>query len=243
MRVIRAFPILGWAVISMMAMAHHAQAVIATQIETGNSITYDGLTFTITGCAYSVAGSSTACGPSGLNGELEAIDSVGGADLELLSAGSGPLISLAAPANPNANSYDDLILNISVTPAAASSGTTVTSLTTAVTGSAPTTAEQKNISVRTTFNAPSAYDLTTYVGGAASTQSFAPTMPLQLTYDLRVSAVYGTSPADVLSLANARLIYSPAPEPASIALLLSGLGGMVAVRRRFKRGSKSDVAT
>jgi hypothetical protein len=41
--------------------------------------------------------------------------------------------------------------------------------------------------------------------------------------------------ADTLVLSNVKLLFAPAPEPASIGLLATGVLGLAAVRRRFAR--------
>jgi hypothetical protein len=228
------------AVIAVVGLCDRVQA--QTALANGNSFGYDGLTYTITNCVYTVSGSSGSCGAA--NAQLVAVGTTGGASIEVESATPGhPLLSLASNAG---NTYDDLTFYLTVT--APSTKTTVSSFSDTLAGSG-NSSYATQVTAGASSSTPS-FNLSTNLTSPTATASFSsfdPTsaMPLYLNIDLKVSTMNGVGGNQgAISLNNATYGFTPAPEPASIALFGTALTGMAAVRRRSKRrGPQIESAT
>lgn len=233
----------------------HAQS---TTITDGNFINYNGMTFTIdssAGCAYSYGnaagtkGSGTigACAlgspPADLNAVMTAVSTTGGTTIEFLSATAGqPLLSYTST---GAKTNDDLTLLVDIT---VPTGTPVSTITGELTGSnsnqVTVTASVNSITTPSGASASGNLNANLLSGTSASAGEITASAGLTtfaLQVDLRVSTASVAS-GTTLNLSNFSLTFNPTPEPASLAILGSAVGGLAVFRRRFKRGRASDVA-
>jgi hypothetical protein len=225
---------------AVLLAAGSASAQVSTALSPGNSISFDGLTFTVLSCNVSImAVSQNNCGTGNV---MTQVITSSGAEIEFLNPTSGSLISLVSAGGTNTNQWSDLTVNITVTPTVSGSRTSVTSLSAAVTGSVTNTSTENSkvtASVTPTPGYPGGASLAAVIAsiGTPVSSTFSWLSPMEVTYDLRANASRGTSAGDVLTLANTTTIFNPAPEPASIALLATGVSGLIATRRKRKRNA------
>ena len=213
---------------------------------TGGSVSVNGLTITVTGCTLILGGTTqTSCAvysvPSGVTfggASLVSVTTGTGAEFEILGSGTvGNLFSSTAFAG-----VSSLNVTLSIT---AAHGSTVNSLTDALTGSVTRTAERTKISVATSLpvaGQTGAANLNFSLGANSGTTTAAAdnftslnvkTAPFSMTTLLTDNNVTGTGlqSADTLVLSNATYLFKPAPEPVSVGLFLVGLAGLGAARR------------
>ena len=216
-----------------MGVSHHAQA--QTAVLDGNSFGYDGLTYTISDCSYTLGGTVDSSGCGAANAQLVGTGTSGGASIEVESATAGqPLMSIASTGGTTS---DDLTFYLSIS--APSTKTTVNSVTETFVGSA-NASYPTQVTANVSGTTPT-IDLNTNLTSqtaTASFDSFNPTVaaPLYLSVNLEVSAANASQ--GTFTLTNATYTLSPAPEPASIALFGTALAGLAAVRRRQKQPGK-----
>lgn len=232
------YQVLSLVTLSVLGVCQPAHA--QTALLNGSSFGYDGLTYTVSNCVFTLNGTADTSGCGAANAQLIETGTTGGASVEVESATAGqPLMSIASTGG---NTYDDLTFDLSIS--APSTKTTVSSVTDTLAGSGnaadPT---QVTSSVSATSTNPSfglnASLATPTVSGSFS--SFNPTVaaPLYLSVDLKVTTMPGAGGNQgAIALNNVAFAVSPAPEPASIALFGTALAGLAAVRRRLKRPNK-----
>jgi hypothetical protein len=227
------YPLLGM-VAAMVLGAPHARAQTVA-LATGNSFSFDGLTYTIGGCQYALAAvGQSGCGPAGA--ELAATGSGRNAAIEILDSNANtPLLSLASTAG---QTYSDITVNLSVT--ASSSGRTVTSVTDTLAGTG-VSGYPTQVSAAVGSSNPN-FNLTTSLSQLTDTASFAaynPTTaaPLTLSVDLKVSTMPDNGGnVGTLTLTSATI---QAPEPASLAVFGLALAFLAVARRAGGRSQRN----
>lgn len=192
---------------------------------------YNGLYYQLTACSGGV------CGQSGAIIEAVVVNNV--PQIEVTDNPGTPLLSATVPSS--SQTAVDMTYDFNVW--AASTKTTINSATNIAGGTA--SSSQADLSLISSSATVTPYplatndDLVSTVAVTAAPFTFSSVSPtsssvLSVAYDVSVHTFGGTA-GDVLKLTNVNLILSPAPEPASIALLATGFSGLVVARRRFKR--------
>jgi hypothetical protein len=200
---------------------------------TSSNFTYGNLSFAIGSCSFTLMGSATSCSSDGT--QIETVSSGrGGTEIEILSP-TGSYAQAAGLANTI------LSFNMTVSDLTGSRG--LSSITNILSATAGNSLDKSLISVALSgFNvSASPGSAVSNAGTLTTSASFALT---KSPVSFNVSIALGTSGAqsgDTLTFNNVKLLFQPAPEPASIAVLLTGLGGLAAVRRRFRRKSGKAV--
>jgi hypothetical protein len=201
-----------------------AQTVLINPITvTSSNFIYGNLSFAITGCNFIFAGGSTSCGSDG--SELIGVFSGrGGTEIELLPT-AGSYLQSAGTANTS------LSFNMTVSDLSKSRG--ISSVSNILAASVNNAADNALVySKLSGFNVTSS-TATSFVGSLTSTASFALTQnPVSFNVTIHLDTLSARL-GDTLTLANVKLLFQPAPEPASIAVLLTGLGGLAMIRRRM----------
>jgi hypothetical protein len=204
----------------------HAQTVLTTAITAGTTYTYGNTTFKFASCS----GSTSTCGLVELLGIK---NGRGGTEIAIEV---NPSLQSYIFANDGSNQSGNFVLTIGT-----KIGTRgISSVTNIVNGSdgGITANDSKVTSVLSSITG------TGTVGGGSLTSRLnetpvpAVTWPLQttsftLTDTLNLNGV--GVPGTALRLTNVHLLFQPAPEPASLAVLATGLAGLAGVGRRFRR--------
>lgn len=209
----------------------------------GQTVTYDGLSFKISACTFSSNGSTaTNCSTSGTgqtNDYLEIVASNRGTPtIEIIGNGSGNAGGTAvakgsaALACNKCTAASTLDVTIQV-KRASGTASTVTSFSNAITGNTASSgitsaAYYPNTTLLSTENASTnlASGPIAIANGLSNTSSV-------MTFKVDLGLAAFTTGA--LALNTNRLNFSPAPEPAAIALFCVGLVGLTAARHRFTR--------
>jgi hypothetical protein len=179
-----------------------------------------------------------ACGSGDLVDVIAVSNGRGGTEIELASstAGQSSIIS-SAPGAPDKT----LSFTLSVADKTGSKG--LSSITDILTASSTATHGQDNSLISSTLssfngvtnlNSPS---VSSEIGSLSSSDTFTLTKnPVALNVSINFNSA---SAVGTLTLSNIKLLLNPAPEPASIALFLTGVAGLTAMRRRGKRGKRA----
>lgn len=198
-------------------------------VNTTSNFTYGNLSFSISNCNFIYMGATTSC--SSDNSEIEAVSTGrGGTEIEIVSA-AGPQSQTAGEANTSLS----FGLTVSDLPGAGGLSSITNKLSAAVNHSAD---DPLVSSVLSGFNVTASPGTVSSNAGALTTNtSFALTRsPVSFNVALNLDSA-GAKKGDTLTLSNVEFVFTPAPEPASVAVLLIGLGGIVAARRRAVRRS------
>ncbi len=214
-----------------------AQAQTSAALFVGNSVTVDGLKFTVTGCTIQIASASaTACPAAGANAMQLLATASRGANIQVIgqAAGNTGAIFSAASSSASGLIYD---LNYTLAVSVASGSPIVTSVASTLAGTTTSTAYNANVSLSDTLYKGS--PLTAFASQSANlgsspltqTSTFAGINALSVTNDLKLISQNGQT----LTLSNMRQVFSPAPEPVSMGLFVMGLAGLGLARRRRAR--------
>jgi hypothetical protein len=203
----------------------HAQTITKLS-NTGNaaSFVFDDLTFTISNCTSTISGN---CGAI----EMKATSSATGAAIEFLGNGGTYGSNISSVTNKSGSYQIDFTLTVSGT-----GRTRISSVSSAVTGNSSSIGSSLTLSgvtgCKTTggYNSGSACDNFS-IGGNPATTTFGAVSSISINYALGLNASTGQT----ITLANTSAIFSPAPEPASIAILAVGLTALAGVRQRTRR--------
>jgi hypothetical protein len=214
---------------------NHAEAAFPTAVTliTGHSISYDNLTFTVSSCTYVSDGSNSSC--STLGDKLEVVASNRGQPtFEIIGGGTGNASNALYSGNTR-NGPTSLTVGFTITETSNNNHTTVTSFSNAITGTSSSSVTSNEVY--------STYAADSIVSSAPTTSAGPFTSPLTssggtMSVSLTLGLASGSTTA--LQLATDALHFSPAPEPATFALLGTGLAGLTAAKRR--RRSKRDIA-
>jgi hypothetical protein len=209
---------------------------ITSLADTGSTarFTFDGLIFSVSGCTTALCSDV----------ELKAVSASGGATIEVLGNGRGANGSNIL-AETNGSGTDLLGFTLTVTSAGTSK---IASVSTSVSGHYPSgggsdIGSYLAISGTNHCTTTGGYNLGNCapfaLGRDPATATFGPVSSLSVSYNLAASAVSGQT----IILSNATQTFIPAPEPAAIGLLATGVAGVALVRvRRKQRPSARSAA-
>eukprot|EP01012_Entosiphon_sulcatum_P032211 TRINITY_DN40987_c0_g1_i1.p2 TRINITY_DN40987_c0_g1~~TRINITY_DN40987_c0_g1_i1.p2 ORF type:complete len:251 (-),score=32.50 TRINITY_DN40987_c0_g1_i1:126-878(-) len=201
----------------------------------GSTLTANGLTFQVTTCLVHLGTASTVACPTGGSATYEMIQSAGaGSTIKIQGIDGGDIFSNISNA---ASGFYDLNVIFQVTAAlgttmvnnvAMTASSTLTNNGGGTATSALAMGESGTAPGFTPFTV-NGYGLTS--GSTAVNPIFPATTSFNVNKDLKITSnqVLG---ADTVSLHYVTQTFTPAPEPISAALVLSGLAGLAYVRRR-----------
>ncbi len=220
---------LSLAIAALVGLSRPASAVALLN---GNSLSVNGLNISIADCQLTLAGVNQASCAAG-NLEIES-DEGPGASIRIQGIGGGNIFSAAM-----GSGLYDVSFNLNIS--AISPGTTVNQVSMGIAGSASgTIAPPFNIlPINSLVSAAEVISGTSNNGtintsllSTTGSRSFAPVSSFSVNKDLKLNALAGSGN---LTLAYVTQSYLPAPEPATIGLVLAGLGGIAVARRRRAR--------
>lgn len=221
-----------------------AQSSVSIPFSTGNAASFDGLNVLVSSCTYGITTPSGSSGPacSTLNDNVVLSLSGSALSVQLTGASGAPVMSAAGAGAGTSNYYDDITFNLAITPAVTGSKTTVSSLSAAIAGSGCSTCLLPHVTAGITVTPGTSAPLTTLNISAdgqspvyTGTKSFGAVSSLSINGDLKINLA---NTANTLVLTSVSQILAPAPEPESILLVATGIGGLIAGRRGFRQRRK-----
>jgi hypothetical protein len=208
----------------------------------GTVLTLNGLTFTVTTCTVKLGSATVHNCASSDNLELLGVSTGRGTvTLDVIGTGGGPIFSLAS----SANQTDTLTLGLSAaTNAPATAKVSSATLTLNATGPSSGGWGTNSASWTQTVSlhpSPLALALTGASTATTASSNWSPTTSgSSFTITDTIALTRTGCSGCTISLSSAVEKFNTAPEPASIGVLLLGLGGLAMARRR--RGSRADAA-
>jgi hypothetical protein len=203
-----------------------AQTVLSPVSVTSANFIYGNLSFAITSCSFTLMGAATSCGSDST--VIETVSNGrGGTEIEVVPT-PGSYAQTAGQTNTT------LSFNVTVSDLSASRG--ISSITNILTATAGSPTDNSLISAALTGPGSAVSN----AGTLTTSTSFALThnpVNFNVSINLASSGAHST-----LTFSNVKFLFQPAPEPASIAVFMTGLGGLAAVRRRMARRSRAKPA-
>lgn len=214
-----------------------AQTVKIGNINTSGTFAYDGLQFTISNCNYSVNNvAQSNCKNADI--EAEVFSNRGQPTIEFLGNGLGSNGSAALRGTPGSGNTTSVNFRLAV--AVIASGKTGYKAGTTLTGASNALSESGYVSGTTIYADAVCTAGCSNLNTSTPTTLFAAS-PVFASQNLSLTVTLGLSGngSSTLVLNDAALHFSPAPEPATIALLATGLTGLLIFRRRFRHPAKA----
>jgi hypothetical protein len=202
--------------------AANAQTVSPVSLINGNLFSAGGLTYTVSNCQYD---HTTSCSAAQGN-ELEGIISSAGAEFEILN-GTGSSVL-------NGGTLSDLSFTLTVAPTVSGSKTTVSSVSTSVTGTGTSSGVTVGFSVLWTSNGGGVVTATPgNAGGTPAVANFPAQSNFSISYD------FAAAPGTTLTTTTTTL--TPAPEPMTLAIMAPACLVLGRVKRRRKTRAASQA--
>lgn len=226
--------VIACASLALLGLVSTTGPASAVALLNGSSLSVNGLNITVAGCSLILAGASQAsCAP----GNLEIVEDTSGpgASIKIQGLGGGNIFSAAL----GAGLYDvTFTLNISSTLPV-----TVSEARLGIAGSAvgvpflPVAIGGLVSAGENIIGTSNDGNMNVNLAGGPTTASrtFAPTTSFSVVKDLKLNAA--VPGLGILTLASVTQSYLPAPEPATIGLMLAGVSGIAFARRRKARPS------
>ncbi len=224
------------------ASSAHALTSGAVGLFNGSVLSVNGLNLTVANCIVRLGAAGTSVCPTGSSAAYEMLQFTGaGATVKIQGINGADIFSNIATGT---NFYD---LKFDLQVAAPSTRTTVNqvamTMSSALTGSAgtPVTAVSAGESFSAGFAGATNFTLNGYGVTGGNSGTFTAVNPtgstFSVTKDLKVNQVL-IAGADTVSLRYVTQSFTPAPEPVSISVMLSGLAGLSFVRNRRRKAAR-----